>query len=122
MSNEFTKGALIDPGKPGSGQEPSNKQRRVFMAGTLAALAASPLLVSSRQVMAEETDTPNDPFILLLTGVYKPVVKGTGPNLGLSAVNLNDGTYSVTRIYPVWGIGNEGGAIDQDKAIGNFYV
>jgi hypothetical protein len=117
-----TNEALINQCKPGSGQEPDNKQRRTFLGGTLAALAASPLLVSSRQVMAGATDTPNDPFILLLTGVYKPVAKGTGPNLGLSAVNLNDGSYSVTRIYPVWGIGNEGGAIDQDKAIGNFYV
>jgi hypothetical protein len=46
-----------------------------------------------------------------------------GPNLGLSAsgVNLNDGSHSVTRIYPVFGIGNEG-STNQDKAIGNFYV
>jgi len=70
--------------------------------------------------MAEEMDSPNDPFILLLTGIYQPVVHG--PDLGLSAVNLNDGTYSVTKIYPIFGIGNEGEQIDQDHAIGNFYV
>jgi hypothetical protein len=71
-------------------------------------------------VMAEETDAPNDPFILLLAGVYQPVTHG--PNLGLSSVNLNDGSYRVTRIYPVFGIGNEEGSTDQDNAIGNFYL
>jgi len=115
----ITKRSLNQP-KLGSAQGPRNKQRRTFIGGALAALLASPLLVSPRRVMAEETDAPSDPFILLLAGVYKPVVHG--PNLGLSAVNLNDGSYSVTRIYPVFGIGNEEGRTDQDKAIGNFYV
>ena len=114
--------ALIDPSKVGTGQEPSNKQRRTFIGGSLAALAASPLLLAPRRAMAGETDTPNDPFILLLTGIYQSVPAGKGPKLGLSTVNLNDGSYSVTRIYPVFGISNEGGAIDQDKAIGKFYV
>ena len=108
--------------KLGGGQEPSNKQRRAIIGGGLAALAASPLLVSPRRVMAQQMDTPSDPFILLLTGVYQPVPVGGGPNLGLSAVNLGDGSYSVTKIYPIFGIGNEGGQIDQDHAIGNFYV
>jgi hypothetical protein len=117
-----TQQALINPSKLGSGQEPSNKQRRNFIGGSLAALAASPLLLSPRQALAEEADTPNDPFILLLTGIYQAVPAGKGPKLGLSTVNLNDGSYSVTRIYPVFGISNEGGAIDQDKAIGKFYV
>jgi hypothetical protein len=60
---------------------------------------------------------PNDPFILLLRGVYQPVVHA--PNLGLSSVNLNDGTYSTTTIYPIFGVQ---GSTDQDRAIGNFYV
>jgi len=114
--------ALINPSKVVTGQEPSNKQRRTFIGGSLAALAASPLLLAPRRAMAGETDTPNDPFILLLTGIYQSVPAGKGPKLGLSTVNLNDGSYSVTRIYPVFGISNEGGAIDQDKAIGKFYV
>src|SRR5580693_1866946 len=113
---------LINENKLGSRQEPSNKQRRTFIGGTLAALAASPLLAIPRRAMAEQMDTPSDPFILLLTGVYQPVPVGGGPNLGLSAVNLGDGSYSVTKIYPIFGIGNEGGHIDQDHAIGNFYV
>ena len=121
----ITKQSLINRSKLGGGQEPSNKQRRAFIGGAAAALLASPLLASPllaspQRVMAKQTDKPNDPFILLLAGVYQPVVHG--PNLGLSAVNLNDGSYSVTRIYPVFGIGNEGGSPDQDKAIGNFYA
>ena len=113
---------LLRLNKLSGSQEPSNQQRRKFISGTLAALAASPLLVSPRQVIAEQVDKPNDPFILLSTGVYQQVPAGKGPNLHLTTVNLNDGTYSVTKIYPVYGITNEGGAIDQDKAIGNFYV
>jgi len=44
-------------------------------------------------------------------------------------VHLNDGSYSTTKIYPVFGLsnsGNEGNNKDKDKhddsAIGNFYV
>jgi hypothetical protein len=111
-----------------SGQEPSNKQRRTFFNSALAALAVSPLLVAPRQGMSQQAvnnvDTPSDPFILLLTGIYKSVAAGKGPkdNLGLTTVNLNDGTYSETQIYPVWGITNEGGVADQDRTIGNFFV
>ena len=58
---------------------------------------------------------PNDPFVILLTGIYQPVVHG--PNLGLSQVNLSDGTYSQTRIYRVSGLpGN------MDNPVGNFYA
>ena len=90
----ITKQSLINRSKLGGGQEPSNKQRRTFIGGAAAALLASPLLAPLQRVMAKQTDKPNDPFILLLAGVYQPVVHG--PNLGLSAVNLNDGSYSVT--------------------------
>ena len=65
---------------------------------------------------------PNDPFILLLKGFYRPVPVGQAPdnNLGLSSLNLNDGSYSKTRIYPVW-IGIPGSQ-NQDRAIGTFYA
>jgi hypothetical protein len=65
---------------------------------------------------------PQDPFIVLLKGLYQPVPPGQGPdnNLGLSSVNLNDGSYSKTRIFPVW-IGIPASQ-NQEKAIGNFYV
>jgi hypothetical protein len=53
--------------------------------------------------------------------VYQPVPAGQGPenNLGLSTVNLSDGSYSKTRIYPVFGIPE---SEDQDREIGTFYV
>ena len=116
--------ALTSQSKLGSGQEPRNKQRRAIIGGGLAALAVSPLLVSPRPVMAQQIDTPSDPFIVQLKGVYQAVPKGTGPNLGLQSVgvHLSDGSYSVTKIYPIFGITNEEGALDQNQAIGNFFV
>src|SRR5262249_19604479 len=70
--------------------------RRAMLGGLSGAIAA--VLASPRRVVAEDANRPNDPFILLLHGIYQPVV--TGPDLGLSSVNLSDGTYSRTRIYP----------------------
>ena len=42
-----------------------------------------------------------------------------GPNLGLSTVDLSDGSYSTTKIYPVNGTP---GNTDPNKVIGGFYV
>jgi len=69
--------------------------------------------------MADNESVPNDPFILLLTGIYQPVRQGPANNLGLTTLNLNDGSYSKTQIYPIFGVD---GANDQKKAIGTFYV
>jgi len=70
--------------------------------------------------MADTEGAPGDPFIVLLHGVYQPVPMGKGPagNLGLTTVNLSDGSFSKTQIYPVYGVD---GANDQKKAIGTFY-
>jgi hypothetical protein len=112
----ITKQALIDRTKSGNGQQPIHPHRRTFLGGALGALFASP-----RRVMADNEGTPNDPFILLLTGIYQPVPIGRGPanNLGLTTVKLSDGSYSKTQIYPIFGVD---GANDQKKAIGTFYV
>jgi hypothetical protein len=113
----ITNQALTNQSKSGNGQEPSDIQRRTLIGGALAALLASPV-----RLMAEENDgRPNNPFILLLKGLYQPVPVGDGPanNLGLSAVNLSDGSYSRTLIYPVFGIPE---SRDQDRFIGKFYV
>jgi hypothetical protein len=114
----ITNQVLTNQSNPGSGQEPTNIQRRTLIGGALAAA----LLSSSGRVMAQGNHVPNDPFIILLKGFYQSVPVGQGPdnNLGLSAVNLNDGSYSKTRIYPVW-IGIPGSQ-NQDKAIGTFYA
>jgi hypothetical protein len=86
------------------------------MGGTLAAL-----LSPSGRVLAEENHRgPENPFIVLLKGLYQPVSFADAPpnNLGLSMVNLSDGSYSRTRIYPVFGIRE---SKDEDRPIGNFY-
>ena len=81
-----------------------------------ALVAASPLLFPGR-VRAQGTAAHADTFVVLLKGLYQPVVHG--PNLGLSAVDLSDGSYSTTKIYPVSGTpGNK----EQNKAVGNFFV
>ena len=78
--------------------------------------AASPLLFPGR-VKAQGTAPSADRFVILLKGLYQPVVHG--PNLGLSMVDLSDGSYSKTKIYPVSGIP---GNTNPDKSIGDFYV
>jgi hypothetical protein len=50
---------------------------------------------------------------------------GDGPanNLGLTKVNLSDGSYSRTKIFPVFGVPDSKNEDKQeDGAIGNFYV
>jgi hypothetical protein len=81
-----------------------------------ALVGASPLLFPGR-VRAQGTAALADTFVVLLKGLYQPVVRG--PNLGLSAVDLSDGSYSTTKIYPVSGTP---GNTNLNKAIGNFYV
>jgi hypothetical protein len=134
----ITDQASANQGKPGSGQEPTNVERRTLIGAGLAALltaaCSSPtenraqLLSSSGLATADERDdgpdggrsVPNDPFILLLKGLYQPVPKGSGQrNFGLTTVDLDDGSYSKTRIYPIFGIR---GSTHQDKSIGTFYV
>ena len=81
-----------------------------------ALVGASPLFFPGG-VRAQGKAAPADPFVVLLKGLYQPVVHG--PNLGLSAVDLSDGSYSTTKIYPVSGTP---GNTNLNKAIGNFYV
>ena len=110
---------LANQSKSENSWEPTNVQRRALMFG--GALAA--LLSTSGRVMAEEENDRGvkNPFILLLKGLYSPVNVGQGPahNLGLSSVDLSDGSYSKTLIYPVFGIPE---SADQDRPIGKFYV
>ena len=88
--------------------------RRKAIGGGLVALSA---LFLPGVVNAQGKAVPNDSFVLLLKGLYQPVVHG--PDLGLSTVNLSDGSYSTTKIYPVNGIP---GNTNENKPIGDFYV
>jgi hypothetical protein len=124
--------------KRGSGHESTNVERRALIGAGLAALltaaCSSPTenraqrLSASGLLTADERDEgsddernlPSDPFILLLKGRYQPVPKGSAQhNFGLTTVDVDDGSYSKTRIYPIFGIR---GSTHQDKSIGTFYV
>jgi hypothetical protein len=88
--------------------------RRTAIGAGLVALSS---LAFPGRVLAQGKAVPNDPFVLLLKGLYQPVVEG--PNFGLSMVDLNDGSYSTTTIYPVSGIP---GNTNENMAVGTFYV
>ena len=104
---------------PANGEQPAIASqpvisRRAVIGGGLAGLGG--LLVFPSQLLAKAA-VPEDSFVVLLKGIYRPVVRG--PNLGLSTVDLDDGSYSTTLIYPVSGApGNQ----NQNKAVGTFYV
>jgi hypothetical protein len=86
--------------------------RRTVLGGALVALLPLP-----EQAMAHGKAGLEGLLVLLLKGLYSPVV--TGPDLGLSTVNLSDGSYSTTKIYPVIGLP---GHPDENVALGDFYV
>lgn len=88
--------------------------RRAAIGGGLAGLGG--LLMFPGQVLAKKAEHDGS-FVVLLKGHYEPVVHG--PDLGLSTVDLNDGTYDTTKIYPVLGTP---GKVNIDKAVGDFYV
>ena len=85
--------------------------------------ALSDVLAEPARARSKLDGPPADTFSVLLSGPYKPVVEC--PDLGLATVNVCDGTYSTTRIYPVSGL-----PVDAKRAndphrgspIGRFYV
>ena len=88
--------------------------RRTAIGGAL--VGASALLLPAG-ALAGGKKAPDNSFVLLLKGLYHPVTHA--PDLGLSTVDLSNGTYSTTKIYPVSGTpGNQ----NPNKAFGDFYV
>ncbi len=73
-------------------------------------------LLAPQLSMADEGVRPAS-LVVLLRGLYQPVVDG--PDLGLSTVDLSDGSYSTTKIYPVSGVRGHRNVLE---AIGDFYV
>jgi hypothetical protein len=112
---------ITNQSNPIQARSPQNRlpyleSRRTLIGGGLA------LLSSASRVMAQGAHVPpGDPFIVLLKGIYQPVPAGQGPanNLGLTTVNLSDGSYAKTLIYPVYGMPE---SREQGTAIGTFYV
>jgi hypothetical protein len=83
----------------------------------MTAIFALVLVATSGPVMAQGKPAPNDPLVLLLKGIYQPVVNG--PNLGLPGVNLNDGTWITTQIHSVTTV--PGISSQNNSVTGNFY-
>src|SRR6478752_2142327 len=48
------------------------------------------------QAASQAGGQPADTFSILLSGPYKPVAQGHGPDLGLTTVDLSDGSFSTT--------------------------
>ena len=94
-------------GKAGIGSATLVSLPALAHALTIPELARSPL---------KPGELPANPFVILLRGTYKRVVRC--PDLGLSLVNVCDGSYFRTKIYTVSGLPEE----DEEDAIGNFYV
>ena len=89
--------------------------RRAVIGGALG--GAFVLLARPELAMSAEKAPKAAPLVLLLKGLYSPVVNG--PDLGLSTVDLSDGSYSTTKIYPVIGTPDHTNVLE---AIGDFYV
>jgi hypothetical protein len=99
---------------------------------SLPALAHALAIPEWASTPLEPGELPANPFIILLQGPYKPVVRC--PDLGLTQVDVCDGSYSTTKIYHVSGLleedseqanpGNHPSDRDckAETAIGNFYV
>ena len=95
-----------------------------LLVGTLVTLFTVPVQAAGPSTQARGGQ-PADTFSILLSGPYKPVAQGQGPDLGLTTVDLSDGSFSTTKIFAVSGlpeevIGHGNGATK--KPIGNFYV
>src|SRR6476646_2696784 len=80
------------PSEPVSPRGQAVISRRMAIGGGLAGLGGLLLFPAKDTAKAGS-------FVVLLKGRYGPVARG--PNLGLSSVNLDDGTYSTVDIYPV---------------------
>jgi hypothetical protein len=89
--------------------------RRAAIGGVIGGALVTTL--APQLATAQAKPKKHAPLVLLLRGLYQPVVDG--PDLGLSTVDLSDGSYSTTKIYPVKGTP---GHTDVLEAIGDFYV
>ena len=89
--------------------------RRRFLGGAI--VGAAGILSTSGPAWADDDRRPNDPFIVLLKGLYRPAPQL--PDLGLVGVDLANTSYIATKIYPIFGVPRSQG---RDDAIGRFYV
>src|SRR3981189_933699 len=67
-----------------------------LLVGAMVTLLSTPLLAAGPAPL-DQGQKIADTFSILLQGRYKSVVHG--PDLGLTTVDLSDGSYSKTKIY-----------------------
>ena len=114
---------LADRSRIGRGEVSEDSQptkqgvitRRAAIGGALGGAFA--LLAGPELAMAAKKAPKAPSLVVLLRGLFSPVV--SGPDLGLSTVNLSDGSYSTVKIYPVIGTPGHTNVLE---AIGDFYV
>ena len=95
-----------------------------LLVGALVTLRSAPVQAAGSSTHDRDGQL-GDTFSILLSGPYKPVAQGHGPDLGLTTVDLSDGSFSRTRIFAVSGLPEEvigHGNGHTKKPIGNFYV
>jgi hypothetical protein len=117
--SDVDRDSQIGTAKVAEGSQTNNEAvitRRTAIGGAIGGALVT-LLARPELAKAQETDRQPAALVLLLKGLYQPVVNG--PDLGLSRVDLSDGSYSTTKIYPVSGVR---GQRDVLEAIGDFYV
>jgi hypothetical protein len=96
-------------------QAPSEAKTLRFKRVKLCVLALVALVSTPPGALGQEgLPVPSEPFVVLLAGIYEPVAYG--PDLGLSQVDLSDGSFVKTRIYRVSGLPGT-----SDQAVGTYY-
>jgi hypothetical protein len=97
-----------------------------LLVGAMVTLLSAPVQAAGPSPQ-DRGGRPADTFSILLEGPYKAVAKGHGPDLGLTTVDLSDGSFSKTKIFSVSGLpeedrehSNRDG--ETKKPIGTFYV
>jgi hypothetical protein len=90
-----------------------HRRRHAIRQALVGAAILGLVLISGRTAKAHPPR--GDSFVVLLQGIYEPVVRG--PDLGLSLVDLDDGSYSKCDVYRVSGLPGT-----TTRAIGTFWV
>jgi hypothetical protein len=97
-----------------------------LLVGALVTLLSGPVQAAGPSPQ-DRAGRPANTFSILLEGPYKAVAKGHGPDLGLTTVDLSDGSFSKTKIFSVSGLPEEDREhanrdSESKKPIGTFYV
>jgi hypothetical protein len=127
MKSKLKTNPMIKPINQSIGRLRLTKNKRLILTsllvGALVTLLAAPVQAAGPSTH-DRGGQLGDTFSILLSGPYIGPLEH-GPDLGLTQVDLSDGTFSTTKIFAVSGIpeeiiGHGNGATK--KPIGNFYV